>query len=155
MRREERFHFFLSKISIQWQINLSRAPCWGGQFERLVGLMKSMFYKTVGQGLNTWKELSEVIRDIEVAMNNRPLSVSLNKLQDSTLFYTILCYVEDAVQLPTLTPNVFLMLNCSVLSELQPYHIKERDLRKRGKFLMKTKDGMWRRWTTDYLSALP
>ncbi|XP_068684193.1 uncharacterized protein [Montipora foliosa] len=47
----------------------------------------------VGQGLLTWEELSEVILDIEVAMNNRPL-----------------CYVEDDVQLPTLTPNVFLML---------------------------------------------
>ena len=66
-------------------------------------------------------------------MNNRPL-----------------CHV----QLPTLTPNVFLMLNSNVLPELQPYHIEERDLRKRAKFLMKTKDGMWRRWTTEYLSVL-
>ena len=137
VRRDERFHSFLSEHSIQWQFNLSRAPWWGGQFERLIGLMKSMFYKTVGQGLLTWEELSEVILDIEVAMNNRPL-----------------CYVEDDVQLPTLTPNVFLMLNSSVLPELQPYHIEERDLRKRAKFLMKTKDVMWRRWTTEYLSAL-
>ena len=96
-----------------------------------------MFYKTVGQGLLTWEELSEVILDIEVAMNNRPL-----------------CYVEDDVQLPTLTPNVFLMLNSSVLPELQRYHIEERNLRKCAKFLMKTKDVMWRRWTTEYLSAL-
>ncbi|XP_068703886.1 uncharacterized protein [Montipora foliosa] len=101
VRRDERFHSFLSEHFIQWQFNLSRAPCWGGQFERLIGLMKSMFYKTVGQGLLTWEELSEVILDIEVAMNNRPL-----------------CYVEDDVQLPTLTPNVFLMLNSSVLPEV-------------------------------------
>lgn len=99
--------------------------------------MKSMFYKTVGQGLLTWEELSEVILDVEVTMNNRPL-----------------CYVEEDVQLPTLTPNAFLMLNSNVLPELQPYHIEERDLRKRAKFLMKTKDAMWRRWTTEYLSAL-
>ena len=136
-RADERFNSFLSEHDIQWQFNLSRAPWWGGQFERLIGLMKSMFYKTVGQGLLTWEELSEVILDIEVAMNNRPL-----------------CYVEEDVQLPTLTPNVFLMLNSSVLPELQPYHIEERDLRKRAKFLMKTKDAMWRRWTTEYLSAL-
>ena len=55
VRRDERFHSFLSKHSIQWQFNLSRAPWWGGQFERLIGLMKSMFYKTVGQGLLTWE----------------------------------------------------------------------------------------------------
>ena len=136
-RSDERFNSFLSEHAIQWQFNLSRAPWWGGQFERLIGLMKSMFYKTVGQGLLTWEELSEVILDIEVTMNNRPL-----------------CYVEEDVQLPTLTPNAFLMLNSNVLPELQPYHIEERDLRKRAKFLMKTKDGMWRRWTTEYLSVL-
>ena len=96
-----------------------------------------MFYKTVGQGLIAWEELSEVILDIEVTMNNRPL-----------------CYVEEDVQLPTLTPSVFLMLNSNVLPELQPYHIEERDFRKRAKFLMNTKDAMWRRWTTEYLSAL-
>ena len=154
VRREERSHFFLSERSIQWQFNLSRVPCRGGQFERLIGWMKSMFYKTVGQGLLTWKELSEVIRDIEVAMNNRPLSVTLNKLQG---FYSILRYsmfrgrrraTSDATEC---FPDA--KLQCS--AELQPYHIEERDLRKRGKFLMKTKDVMWRRWTTDYLSSLP
>ena len=136
-RTDERLNSFLSEHASQWQFNLSRAPWWGGQFERLIGLMKSMFYKTVGQGLLTWEELSEVILDIEVTMNNRPL-----------------CYVEEDVQLPTLTPNVFLMLNSNVLPELQPYHVEERDLRKRAKFLMKTKDTMWRSWTTEYLSAL-
>ena len=137
VRRDERFHSFLSEHSIQWKFTLSRPPWWGEEFERLIGLTKSMFYKTVGQGLLTWEELSEVILDIEVAMNNHPL-----------------CYVEDDVQLPTLTPNVFLMLNSSVLPELQPYHIEERDVRKRAKFLMKTKDVIWRTWTTEDLSAL-
>ena len=99
--------------------------------------MKSMFYKIVGQGLLTWEELSEVILDIEVTMNNHPL-----------------CYMEGDVQLPTITPNVFLMLNSHVLAELQPYRIEERDLRKRAKFLMKTKGAIWLRWTTEYLSAL-
>ena len=87
--------------------------------------MKSMFYQTVGQALLAWEELSEVILDIEFTMNNRPL-----------------CYVKEDVQLPTLTPNVFLMLNSNVLPELQPCHIEERDLRERAKFLMKTKDTM-------------
>ena len=63
-RSDERFNSFLSEHAIQWQFNLSRAPRYGGQFERLIGVMKSMFYKTVGQGLLTWEELSEVILDI-------------------------------------------------------------------------------------------
>jgi hypothetical protein len=45
-----------------------------GQFERLIGVMKGIFYKTVGGGLLTWDELSEVLLNIEIAMNNRPLN---------------------------------------------------------------------------------
>lgn len=136
-RTDERFNSFLSEHAIQWQFNLSRGAWLGGQFKRLIGLMKSTFYQTVDQGLLAWEELSEVTLDIEVTMNNRPL-----------------CYMKEDVQLPTLTPNVFLMLNSNVLPELQPYHIEERDLRERAKFLMKTKDMMWRRWTTEYLKTL-
>ena len=55
--------------------------------------MKAAFYKTVGQGLLTWEELNEVLLDVEVTLNNRPLS-----------------YLEEDVQLPTLTPNSLLFL---------------------------------------------
>ena len=78
VRKDEKFNDFLSQQSIIWQFNLSHTPWWGGQFERLIGLMK-------GQGLLTWEELTEVVLDIEVTLNNRPLS-----------------YWEEDVQLPTL-----------------------------------------------------
>ena len=134
---DEELHAFLSNHSTIWQFNLSRAPWWVVQFERLIGLMKAAFYKTVGQGLLSWGELSDVILDIEVAINNRPL-----------------CYVEADVQFPTLTPNTMLFLNSNILPELQPYQLEERDLQKRAKFLQKTKDAMWSRWTAEYLRAL-
>lgn len=69
----------------------------GGHFERLIGLFKSSFYKSVGQGLLSWEELCEVVLDIEVSLNHRPLS-----------------YVEDDPQFPTLTPNSFLFLNANI-----------------------------------------
>ena len=53
--------------------NLSRAPLWGGQFERMVGIVKGSLYKTIGNGFLTWTELEEVVLDVEVAVNNRPL----------------------------------------------------------------------------------
>ncbi len=80
----------------------------GGQFERLIGIMKAAFYKTVGSGVLTWDELSEVLLDIEIAINNRPL-----------------CYMEEDEQLPTLTPNSMLFLNPNYLPELKPYHHEE------------------------------
>ena len=35
-----------------------------------------------------------------------------------------------------------------------PYHLEDEDLKKRAKFLQKSKDAMWRRWTSEYLRAL-
>ena len=58
-----------------------------GQFERLVGVVKRALYKSNGRASLIWNELEEVLLDVEVALNDRPLS-----------------YVEDDVQLPVLTP---------------------------------------------------
>ncbi len=39
-QKDERFNTFLTDRTIEWRFNLSKAPWWGGQFERLVGLFK-------------------------------------------------------------------------------------------------------------------
>ena len=52
----------------------------------MIGLVNQAFNKSVGNGTLTWRELQDVLLDVEVALNNQPLS-----------------YVED-VQLPVLTP---------------------------------------------------
>ena len=62
--------------------------------------------------------------------------------------------MEDDAQFPTLTPNSLLFLNSNLLPELEPYHIEDRNLRKRAKFIKATKNAMWRRWTGEYLRAL-
>jgi hypothetical protein len=99
--------------------------------------MKAMFYKMVGGGLLTWDELSDILLDIEITLNNRPL-----------------CYLEEDVQRPLLTPNSMLFLNANYLPEMRRYHLEDVCLRKRAKFLIPTKEQMWRRWTTEYLRAL-
>lgn len=50
VQKDERVHHYLSTENIKWQFNLSRAPWWGGQFERLVGLVKRALNKTTGHG---------------------------------------------------------------------------------------------------------
>ena len=66
VKEDEDFYSFLSDQSFTWCFNVSRALWWRGHFERLIGLFKSSFYKSVGQGLLSWDELCEVVLDIEV-----------------------------------------------------------------------------------------
>ena len=66
-------------------------------------------------------------------MNNRPLS-----------------YMEEDVQLPTLTPNSMLFLNENYLPELKP-HQEDTNMRKRVTFLRHTNDEMLRRGTNEYM----
>ena len=92
--------------------------------------MKSAFYKVVGQGLLSWAELTEVLLDVEVTLNNRPLT-----------------YMEEDIQLPPLTPNSLLFFNTNILPELAKFL-------KRAKFLLRCKRAMWKRRTSEYLRAL-
>ena len=135
--RDEKMQDYLAHEHIKWQFNLSRAAWWGGQFERLIGLVKTALNKTIGKGLLTWAELCEVVLDVEIALNNRPL-----------------CYLEDDIQLPVLTPNSLLFLRSNQLPDLEPHHLEEVDLRRRAKYLLKCKQALWSRWTTEYLRGL-
>ena len=102
----------------------------GGQFERLIGLFKRSVYKSIGNGNLTWEDLHDVTLDIEVALNNRPLS-----------------YLEDDVQQPVLTPAKLLHVNPNIIS----HHLDDVDLRKRANMLRNCKELMWRRWTREYV----
>jgi nicotinic acid mononucleotide adenylyltransferase len=85
----------------------------------------------------SWKELQDVILDVEVTLNNRPLD-----------------YVEDNVQQPTLTLNSMLFGQSNTILQLEPHNIEDTDLRKRAKYLRRCKDAVWHRWTKEYLRAL-
>ena len=64
--------------------------------------------------------------DVEVALNNRPLS-----------------YIEDGVELPVLTPNAMLKINPGRIPEREAHHLGETYLRRRAKLLKKCKEAMW------------
>ena len=96
----------------------------------LVGtpISTSAMCKVIGGGVLTWTELSDVLLDVETQINRRPLS-----------------YVEDDIELPTLTPSTFLFQRTSQLPQEETWRIEEPDLRKRAKFLRNCNDNLWRR----------
>ena len=120
VRDDERVRDLLEQYDISLKFNLSRAPWWGGQFERLIGVVKSAFYEVIDGATFIWDELCDVVLDVEI--NWRPLS-----------------YMEDDIELPTLTPNTFLFQRTSDLPESEPRRIEETDLRKRAKYLITAK----------------
>ena len=51
LRGDERLQGLLEDCDITWKFNLSRAPWSGGQFEQLIGVVKSAMYKVIGGGI--------------------------------------------------------------------------------------------------------
>ena len=135
--RNEKIQDYLAHQHITWQFNLSRAPWWGGQFERMVGLVKRALYKSIGGANLAWSELEEVILDVEITLNNRPLT-----------------YLEDDVQLPTLTPHAMMFGQPNQLPEDNSDAIESKDLRKCARYLRRCKDVMWTRWTEEFIRSL-
>ena len=82
-------------------------------------------------------ELEEVILDVEVAVNNRPLS-----------------YVEDDVELPVLTPVAMMQVQPNIVPEVDADSVENADLRKRARYLRHCKDVMWSRWIAEYIRSL-
>ena len=103
----------------------------------MVGLVKNALNKTIGCGFLSWAELEEVLLDVEITLHNRPL-----------------CYVEDDVALPTLTPNLMMFPQSNIIPDLPPHDIDDANLRRRAKHLRKCKDALWRRWSSEYLRNL-
>ena len=119
-----------------WKFKLSRAPWWGGQFERMVGLVRLGLYKATGRANLSQKQFEEIVLDIEVTLNNQPLM-----------------YVEEDIKMPVLTPNTLLYG--------QPLLVPEEDLdedvpemKRRQRYINKCKDEAWTRWTKEYLNTL-
>ena len=87
---------------------------------------KSVYF-AIGRANLTWNELEEVLLDVEVAVNNRPLS-----------------YVKDDVQLPVLTPFAMMFGQPRLVPE-ESTEEGDADLRKRMKYLRWCKEVLWNR----------
>ena len=101
-----------------------------------MGLVKQCLHKTTGRANLTEKEFEEIVLDIEVTLNNRPLM-----------------HVEEDIQMPLLTPNT--------LQYGQPLLVPEEDLdkdvpkmKRQQRYINKCKDAAWTRWKKEYLKAL-
>ena len=75
-----------------------------------------------------------MVLNVEVAVNNRPLS-----------------YVEDDVELPVLTPVTMMNAQCNLLPEEDADAVENVDLCKRARCVRRCKEVLWLHWTTEYI----
>ena len=138
LKNDHTVNNYLASESIRWKFNLSRAPWWGGFFERLIGVMKSCLSKVIGNALLTFNELEETLLDIECFMNNRPLT-----------------YIGDEFEKPTLTPNILLRGEPAILIEDHVETLDDQDdVTRRSRYMKRSKEQLRRRWISEYLRAL-
>ena len=138
IKRDEKFHDFLSKEKIIIKFNFSRTLWWRRQYEGLIELTGQGLYKSIGNLLFTWSELKEVLLDVEVNLKNRSLT-----------------YTEEYLDYSVLTIN-FMTLGRDIKL---PHDSREEEevsdnRKKRQRYVYKCKEAVWKRWVHENLAAL-
>ena len=124
----------MAKQRITWQFNLAKSPWWGRMYERIIKEVKKTLYKTLGKTQLTFEQLSAVVMDIELHLNNRPLT-----------------YIEsDGGEPRVLAPNTILWGEDSYILEDQERD--EREVTKTEKRLKVARQHAWNRWHNEYNS---
>ena len=137
IRRNEKLHDYLAREGIIWKFNLSKAPWWGAMYERLIRDLKRTLFKVIGRTHLTRKEFKRVIMDVQVNMNNRPIT-----------------YVEDELAPRTLSPNSILNVKDQYLLQDVEDISDDDGFSKSEKRIRVKRDHIWKRWVSEYLRAL-
>ncbi|XP_072389391.1 uncharacterized protein [Diabrotica undecimpunctata] len=121
---------------IQWRFNPPTAAWWGGFWERLVGVLKQLLRKVLGQASLDYGSLMTVICDCEAIINSRPLTSS-----------------NDPNDLIPLTPMMFLrdqtesgVPDCDA--------VDQKALSRKLVYRQKLVDDLRRRFRNEYLGQL-
>ena len=65
---------------VTWELIPKWAPWYGGFWERLIGLTKNAIKKTLGRSFISLAELETIATEIEVILNNRPLTYTFPQI---------------------------------------------------------------------------
>ena len=143
LQKDQVFADFLESKRIHWKFNLELSPWWGGQYERMVGLVKRCLRKVLGNAKLSFDELNTVLTEIENTLNLRPLT-----------------YQYEELGVEVLTPSHLLFgRRLSPLSEGIDPIVDDDDennssLSRRFLYLTRKLSHFWNRWRKEYLVGL-
>ena len=138
---ERELQDFLLANRIDWHFNVAKAPWQGGFFERLVGITKTALFKTMGKSKLTFRELENILIEVEGRINNRPLTYQTADLEEEPL-----------------TPNHMIhghrLTMIGDVKHDNDADFDDKNVNKRMQFLRAKLEHVWNRWSKEYLVGL-
>ena len=143
--RDKATQQYLSRVKVEWLLNLERAPWWGGVFERMVRMTKRFLKKMVGRARLTYEELNTVVIEVEAVINSRPLSYVTADDLDQPLIPVHLLTGRRLLSLPD-------AVGYQDIEE--DFNITSNHLTRRLTYPNRVLDEFWKRWRKEYLLEL-
>uniref|UniRef100_A0A7I4YY06 Integrase catalytic domain-containing protein n=1 Tax=Haemonchus contortus TaxID=6289 RepID=A0A7I4YY06_HAECO len=132
---------YSSSRHIQWKFITPLSPWKGGFYERLVGLVKSSFRKSIGRSLLPLPQFQTIICEIEAIINSRPIA----SISDTTSSPTILRPIDF------ISPQAHLQLELKDTTRYEQFH---HQLVEWYQSTLSVLDHFWNIWSQDYLNAI-
>ncbi|CAK5017327.1 unnamed protein product [Meloidogyne enterolobii] len=135
----------LAENKIEWKFIPALSPWAGGIYERLIGMAKTCFKRTMGRQVLPYDQLATFTAEVEAALNSRPLTHTSD---------------EEGAPLP-LRPVDFIQPGATLSYDLtfkkikRDKHVLPHDqLLTLWKSTLENLDSFWERWKREYLVIL-
>ena len=127
---------FVKFKNVDWKFNPPASPWWGGVYERIVRSVKRCLKKILGKNTVTYEELQTILYEIELVLNNRPLTFTYENPNDAVL-----------------TPN-HLLFGRRLNTEGINNNNNNIDINSRYRHIQKLLEQFIKRWRNEYLTEL-
>ncbi|XP_065094594.1 uncharacterized protein LOC135715104 [Ochlerotatus camptorhynchus] len=134
---QEKVSMEAAQDSIEFKFIPARSPNFGGLWEAAVKSLKGHMRRVIGNRMLKYDELHTVVTQIEACLNSRPLTPLSN----------------DSGDLEALTPGHFLIQRPLTAAPESSLHDLPENRLNRWQRVQNYRQVIWKRWSTDYLSA--
>ena len=138
---------YLRDSHIEWSFILEKAPWWGGFYERLIQSVKRCLRKVIGKAKLSYDELMTTLVEVEATLNSRPISYLSSEDFEEPLTPSHLLIGRRVITLPDV-----------VVTREEDPDFKDTDTRvdlnRRMRYLSLVMVTFWKRWRSEYLTAL-